>query len=306
MYRQPLGFIMYQFYGSLGSPEGNANPRYLKRLLEKRAKRLAKWYAYIKRNKKLGQALSVLFGALELVIMEGVRSATKIMPSAHSRFMRFLDGKWGSKIVPLNVHIDNVSTSVLPSQQILEIAKRTPIRSLNWCYCYRTYGKKFPGEKDRYSCLALGWGQNLDAINALAKHDPSEKIGKNLTYEELEQKLKEWNDQGYVHQLIFFPSPDYFYIICACNPDFCLTLSNTRKWGFPAVVKSDFIAEWTPAKCQQCQTCIKRCHFGAMHLENGKVSLNKSRCVGCGLCVTKCQSGAVQLVPRIAKPANKG
>jgi ferredoxin len=261
-----LPYFMYQFYGHLGSPRAS-QPRYLAKLLQQRAKRLARWYAYIKRNKKLGQALAVLFGALELAIMEGVRSASKLVPSVHARFMRFLDGKWGSKIVPLNVKIDDVATVVLPSQQILEIAKRTPIRSLNWCYCYRTHGHKAPGQPDRYSCLALGWGQNVQAI---------------------------------VHQLIFFPSPDYFYIICACHPDFCLTLANTRKWGFPAVVKSDFIAAWDKETCQQCKTCLQRCHFHAMHENGGKIAYNPKTCVGCGLCVTKCPSGALSLKPRNA------
>src|SRR5271157_670576 len=292
--------MMYEFYGRLGSKHAASMPQYLERLLQRRAKRLARWYAYIKRNKKLGQALAVLFGALELAIMEAERAGTRFMPSLHARLMRFLDGKWGSKIVPLNVRYDGVSTAVLPSQQILEIARRTPIRSLNWCYCYRTYGKKEPGQPDRYSCLSLGWGQNLQAINALKRHAPSDKISKNLSYEEVEQKLKDWNDKGYVHQLIFFPSPDYFYIICACHPDFCLTLANAKKWGFPAVVKSDFIVSWDENACEQCHTCTGRCHFGALHLAGGKVIFNQERCVGCGLCVTKCPSGAVQLVPRIS------
>lgn len=288
---------MYQFYGQLGSPAAK-RPRYLSRLMQKRAKRLARWYAYIKRNKPLGQALSVLFGALELAIMEIVRLITKFIPSTHARFMRFLDGKWGSKIVPLNVKIDDVGTAVLPSQQILEIARRTPIRSLNWCYCYRTFGKKDPAQPDRYSCLALGWGQNVQAIDAMAKQDPNKKISKNLTYDELERKLIEWNDQGYLHQLIYFPSPDYFYIICACHPDFCLTLANTRKWGFPAVVKSDFIAAWDASKCKQCKTCLQRCHFNAMQEVAGMVALEPRNCVGCGLCTTKCPSGALTLKKR--------
>jgi ferredoxin len=295
--------MMYQFYGHLGSKKPSATPRHLERFLNSHAKRLARWYAYIKRNKKLGQALAVLFGALELAIMEAERAVTRLVPSIHPRFMRLLDGKWGSKIVPLNVHYDDVGTAVMPSQQILEIAKRTPIRSLNWCYCYRTYGKKRPDEPDRYSCLSLGWGQNLPAINALKQHAPSDKIGKDLTYEEVEQKLKEWNDKGFVHQLIFFPSPDYFYIICACHPDFCLTLANAKKWGFPAVVKSDFMASWDAATCEQCQTCISRCHFGAMHVDGEKVSFTRELCVGCGLCTTKCPSGAIRLVPRTASLA---
>ncbi len=292
---------MYNFIGNLEDPSRYARLKdgYLVKLLNNRLKRLEKWYAYIQRNKKLGSSLSVLFGALELVIVELVRFSSRFMPSAGPRFMRAIDGKWGSKIIPLNVDLGDVTPAVLPSQQVLEIARRVPIRSLNWCYCHHTYGKKAPGEKDRYTCLAMGWGQNLAAIDSLAKHHSTDKVGKILTYEQVENKLKEWNEQGFVHQLIYFPSPDYFYIICACHPGFCLTLSNMKKWGFPAVVKSDFIAERNPDLCKQCKTCVSRCHFNAMVVnEDGAVVFDANKCAGCGLCVTKCPAGAIKLVPR--------
>ncbi|MBD3187576.1 hypothetical protein GF325_12150, partial [Candidatus Bathyarchaeota archaeon] len=129
------------------------------------------------------------------------------------------------------------------------------------------------------------------------------KIGKNLTYKEIEQKLEEWNKQGYVHQLIFFPSPDYFYIICACHPDYCLTLSNMKKWGFPAVVKADFVSTWNESQCEDCGTCVSRCYFGAIiQGDQGGIEHDASKCVGCGLCVTTCPSGAFKLDRRVKYP----
>lgn len=292
--------------GNLAAPGRMPGHRHgkLARMMRARARRLDRWYRYIKRNKRLGAALSVLFGALELAIVEAVRLAARLVPSAEPRFMRLLDGKWGSKIIPLNVPVGDVTTGILPSQQILEIARRVPIRSLNWCYCYRKHGQE-TGEShpDRYTCLAMGWGQNLDAINALAAKDPAKKVSPTMTVEDVERKLREWNEQGYVHQAIFFPSPDYFYIICACHPDFCLTLANQKKWGFPSVVKADFVISKDDAACTSCGRCAGRCHFGAMTVdvgEGGMVSCIPAACAGCGLCVATCPAEALTLVPRQA------
>ena len=295
--------MMYSFIGHMEHARDTTHfstlrDKTLFKLMKKRSKRLKRWYGYIKRNKMMGNALSILFGALELVIVEAVRMLSRFIPSTEARFFRAIDGKWGSKIIPLNVEMEGVGTAVLPSQQILEIAKRTPIRSLNWCYCHHTYGKQDQNEPDRYSCLALGWGQNLDAINSLAAKNPKKKIGKNLTYHEIEEKLKEWNEQGYVHQVIFFPSPDFFYIICACHPDYCLTLSNMKKWGFPSVVKSDFIIKKDENACISCMKCVSRCHFGAIATNGNNVVLDRNKCAGCGLCVSTCTTDALTLIPR--------
>nr|MDO8118008.1 4Fe-4S binding protein [Candidatus Sigynarchaeota archaeon] len=55
-----------------------------------------------------------------------------------------------------------------------------------------------------------------------------------------------------------------------------------------------------PETCKNCKTCVSRCHFNAMTVnEQGNVAFNASKCAGCGLCVTKCPAGAVKLVPRL-------
>nr|MDO8118097.1 hypothetical protein [Candidatus Sigynarchaeota archaeon] len=57
--------------GHLDDPKrfSRLRERHLFRLLDNRLKRLERWYSYIRRNKQLGKALSVLFRALELVIV---------------------------------------------------------------------------------------------------------------------------------------------------------------------------------------------------------------------------------------------
>lgn len=47
--------------------------------------------------------------------------------------------------------------------------------------------------------------------------------------------------------------------------------------------------------CRHCKEplCVKSCISGAMHIENGVVTLDKSKCVGCCTCVLVCPYGAV-------------
>jgi len=53
--------------------------------------------------------------------------------------------------------------------------------------------------------------------------------------------------------------------------------------------------------CVNCGACAKVCHFGALRMENGKLSLNAEKCFGCGLCVLKCRRNAVTMASRQIK-----
>ncbi len=47
--------------------------------------------------------------------------------------------------------------------------------------------------------------------------------------------------------------------------------------------------------CRHCQDplCVKGCISGALHKENGVVTIDKTKCVGCFTCVLLCPYGAV-------------
>ena len=102
-------------------------------------------------------------------------------------------------------------------------------------------------------------------------------------------------ERGLVHQIIFFPSPQFYYVICNCCPCCCLSLSNFFDKGAPQVVKSEFIAVTDTNKCTNCGICEQRCHFGARKLKDKKLKFLSQKCFGCGLCVSTCPEKAITL-----------
>ncbi|MCX5686728.1 MAG: DUF362 domain-containing protein [Candidatus Omnitrophica bacterium] len=46
-------------------------------------------------------------------------------------------------------------------------------------------------------------------------------------------------------------------------------------------------------KCKGCGACEAICPAGAIHVENGKASLDKSKCIGCAECIAACPAAAM-------------
>ncbi len=47
--------------------------------------------------------------------------------------------------------------------------------------------------------------------------------------------------------------------------------------------------------------CVAVCNFGAIKIENGQVTVNKSLCGGCGKCAAICPKGIIEILPEKAK-----
>ena len=110
------------------------------------------------------------------------------------------------------------------------------------------------------------------------------------------------DELGLIHQLIYFPNPNLYYVICNCCSCCCAILNTYKKFKNTIpyfVLPSDFIAQIDENKCNNCGICVQRCHFNArLKDKNNKIRFIKENCKGCGLCATKCPTGAIKLVPR--------
>jgi heterodisulfide reductase subunit A-like polyferredoxin len=69
------------------------------------------------------------------------------------------------------------------------------------------------------------------------------------------------------------------------------------KHNVRVVEPSRFAAEIDPNLCASCETCLDRCYFGAISLEeNEPAKVDRAKCMGCGLCQVTCPSDAISMV----------
>ncbi|MFW9820050.1 MAG: 4Fe-4S binding protein [Candidatus Thorarchaeota archaeon] len=82
-------------------------------------------------------------------------------------------------------------------------------------------------------------------------------------------------------------------ILCACCECCCGMLKGLTKLDNPrAIAKANFVSNIIEDKCVACGTCIERCKFDAIKVDE-IAQVNVERCVGCGLCAVTCTNDAI-------------
>lgn len=246
----------------------------------------------IRKARPIGKIMNMLFGALEVPLLELLRRFQKRhdwdLVNLLARVI--LKRRWGSKVVPLNVNFAP-ETKFLPTEEILSIIERSNVWGKAWCYCRTNQRRHGEPNCDHplYTCLHVSPGNTLYEIPF--KSANIKKISK----QEVIDLLMDAEERGLVHQIIFFPNPQFYYVICNCCPCCCIPLSNFLKKGAPQVVKSDFIAVTNKHNCNNCGVCEEWCYFGARKFKDGKLLFNPNKCFGCGVCVSKCPQNSIIL-----------
>jgi Pyruvate/2-oxoacid:ferredoxin oxidoreductase delta subunit len=240
----------------------------------------------------IGKIITSIVGLLELPILEFFRRIDKRynINSLGIVDEYLLHGRRGGKVVPLNRNIP-VSTKFSPTEEILEIIKRSNITGVSHCYC-RTIQREFNEPNCDHplnTCIHVGFGKSLEEIPY--KSENLKKVDKG----EIIKLLEDCDERGLIHQLIYFPNPNFYYVICNCCPCCCVVLKDFLQKGAPRVVASKFIAETNEKLCNNCGECIKWCYFGARIIENNRLNFNPKKCFGCGICVSKCSQNAIKL-----------
>ncbi len=204
-----------------------------------------------------------------------------------------LKGRWGGKVVPLDINIA-VDSRFVPSQEIIKILERSKVAGIGRCYC-RSVQRKYEKPNCDHplsSCIHLSFGKSLYEI-------PYKSYNlKKVSKKKITALLNECDERGLIHQLIYFPNPQFYYIICNCCPCCCVILNKFLKTGSPQMIKSDFIAKTEQIKCLGCGECEKWCYFGARKIFNNKLKFNEIKCFGCGICVSKCTNKAIRLITK--------
>ncbi|MHA1195288.1 MAG: ATP-binding protein [Promethearchaeota archaeon] len=244
----------------------------------------------------LGKVLSSIFRQLELLILESVRILERKFKIQiyFSLTNKILKRKWGGKIIPLGKNL-NPETYFLPSQKIISLLSRSNVVGISKCYCRETQHKYL--ERSNFdnpieTCIHISFGKSLKEIPY--KSENLRKVSK----DEIITLLEECEERGLIHQIIFFPNPNFYYVICNCCPCCCVVLKKFLEMGAPPVVKSDFISLTDLNSCNNCGICTNWCYFKARVIKEDKLYFESDRCFGCGLCVSKCPKNAISLVSK--------
>lgn len=86
--------------------------------------------------------------------------------------------------------------------------------------------------------------------------------------------------------------------ICNCCTCACGILRGMSQLGIANVIaRSTFVNSVDEDLCTACGTCVDRCQFDAITVEE-VAHIDRVRCVGCGVCVITCPAEAMHLVKR--------
>jgi Pyruvate/2-oxoacid:ferredoxin oxidoreductase delta subunit len=111
--------------------------------------------------------------------------------------------------------------------------------------------------------------------------------------------LRRSHQAGLVHVAYTNKGEDRPFVICSCCSCCCHSVTALVRFSIPGTVTSSkYVAVQNASGCTACWACVKRCHFQARRLVEGRLIYDASKCAGCGLCVMTCPTHSNQLVPR--------
>jgi ferredoxin len=143
--------------------------------------------------------------------------------------------------------------------------------------------------KDKYpinNCINFG----LAAKVLLEMGDPAIK---SITKEEAKQITREANELGLVHMTDNVATGGF--VLCQCCECCCGNLAGLTRLDNPRCIgKANYISSIDEELCIACGTCIERCKFDAIIIDEF-AQINSEKCVGCGLCAVTCPENAITM-----------
>ena len=180
---------------------------------------------------------------------------------------------------------------IVPIEEVYKIIDKWDDFAIIPCPCrQRTEVEGIRKCKDKYpihNCTLLG----PYAKAVLEMNDPDIK---SATSEEIKTLTKEAAEIGLVH--CTDNQAENTTILCACCECCCGMIGGLTRFDNPrAIARANFISKVDEELCVACGTCLERCKFEAIEI-NDKAVINPDKCVGCGLCAVTCPEGALSMV----------
>ncbi|NVM03064.1 MAG: 4Fe-4S binding protein [Candidatus Helarchaeota archaeon] len=220
----------------------------------------------------------------------------KFQPDTHKELLDLLDEYYETgmvyvlgrskkplfRILPVNETISLNQTNIFPYEEVEKIINSAKKISLTDCVCRKRARRcNHPSEV----CLAF----DLAADMLIQR-----KFAKKITKEEALEVIKKSEESGLVHCVDNKQKGLYF--ICNCCSCACGVVRGAVVHGYRDIVnQSRYEASVDPEVCIGCETCIDKCQFDAITIEDGKSIINQNNCWGCGNCATNCPESAITL-----------
>ena len=192
-------------------------------------------------------------------------------------------GKAPMRIIPVEAALE-AKSQILHYENVKEIIENAKTLAVTKCTCRVVDGAcGLPVEV----CVQL---------NRAAEYSITRGSGREIGKAEAMEIMKTAEEAGLVHVTMNTDHSEHF--ICNCCYDCCIGLRLIRaEGGAQFVSPSRFQAVIDEDACIGCESCLERCHFGALSVnENGgelRAEVNPEKCVGCGLCAVICPSDAI-------------
>ncbi len=187
------------------------------------------------------------------------------------------------RIIPVEVALEE-KNQILHYENVKEIIENAKKLAVTKCTCRVVDGScDLPVEV----CVQLNRG---------ADYSIKRGTGREIDKAEALDIMKKAEEAGLIHVTMNTDHSDHF--ICNCCYDCCIGLRLIRaEGGAKFVSPSRFQACIDEEECIGCESCLERCHFNALSMnEEGdepKAEVDSENCVGCGLCAVVCPSDAI-------------
>jgi ferredoxin len=184
----------------------------------------------------------------------------------------------------------NTTHEIIPIEAVYEVIDNQTDIALFPCPCRSRRelegNRKCKGKYPINNCITFG----LAAKSLIGMGDPAVK---SITKEEAKKITREANELGLVHMTD--NNATNSHILCQCCECCCGNMAGLTRLDNPRCIgKANYISSIDEELCIACGTCIERCKFDAIIIDEF-AQINSEKCVGCGLCAVTCPENAITM-----------
>jgi len=226
--------------------------------------------------------------------------ATILWPEApkeyHVLWKKYMDTEWFSYAKVIEKVVKDPFTRVVPVGQSIEAESQ--VQTVDDVMKILDNATRFAVTDCTCRTIDGKCGAPLEVclqVDKSADYAIERGTGRELTREEARDIIEKCDEEGLVHVIMNSASKQHF--ICNCCRDCCQTMPVFIKEGVNILAPSRFAAQVNEIECTGCESCVERCFFGAITMEeDGTALVDPDRCMGCGVCVPACPVEAIVLI----------